>query len=493
MTNRNGNGSDPNDFLPEADELELDELPKGTIVNKKLHVRGKLHKTNVSPTVRYSNQLLEKLGKVRCKKMDWFRYKDGRWVERNEEMFLPAAISVIPPEDRNSKRANDLVTFVRQRTQLTEDETFYGAIRYSPDDNGRYLINCLSNVLEMDCASGKIVRTLNHDANYMFLSKLGANYNSEAIAPLFMKAAKETSPDIADRELLLDFSSTILLPNSPHECALICIGEGGNGKSVIMDSIASAIGSDNVGRLTIRQICSNDRKHLYRLKYKLLNLSTETEVNEINENTTLKTIISNEEFSTDRMYKSGFEMQTPCKLCFLANNMPKFKAGSNAEARRFRVVNFPNTFEGANKDTSLKHRLEAEREGILRMLIERIPSIIGLSELEYGSKASQTIYGDFKVSNDPTKAFVDDCLILDQKDREFITRKDLFRAFCNYAEKYNISTAELDKGTVFKKMYRYAPKLRAEEYRTMLAGKQEYVIRKVMFSELGRRLATKML
>jgi putative DNA primase/helicase len=262
-----------------------------------------------------------------------------------------------------------------------------------------------------------------------------------------------------------------------------------------MDSIALAIGSENVGRLTIRQICSNDRKHLYRLEKKLLNLSTETEVNEINENTTLKTIISNEEFSTDRMYKSGFEMHTSCKLCFLANNMPKFKAGSNAEARRFRVVNFPNTFEGANKDTSLKRRLEAEKEGILRMLIERLPAIITLTELEYGSKTSQTIYGDFKVSNDPTKAFVDECLILDQKYRDFITRRDLFKSFCSYAEKFNISTADLDKGAVFKKMYRYAPKLQMgdEGIRTMIEGKQEYVIRKVMFSELGRRLAKKML
>jgi phage/plasmid-associated DNA primase len=171
--------------------------------------------------------------------------------------------------------------------------------------------------------------------------------------------------------------------------------------------------------------------------------------------------------------------------------MPKFKAGSNAEARRFRVVNFPNTFEGAMRDTGLKRKLEGEKEGILRMLIDRLAKVIRLTELPYGSKISRTMYRDFKVSNDPTKAFVDECLVLNQSYGDYLTRDDIFKAFCIYAELYNMNRQDIDKGATFKKIYRYAPMMQANDVdRKLIEGKQRRIVRKVKFSEKGVELVS---
>lgn len=422
---------------------------------------------------------------------DWYLYDSGVWKFRGEtEQFFRRAWEAQSKQDVNPKTAELVIKSLVFRNHIDIDEKFYGSIRIDPQAEDCYLLNCPNHVLRIGLIDGKIIDQIAPSPKHMFTSCLAVDYNPEATCPLFEKICKEVL-DEGDRELMLDFCATSLYPDSPHECALVCVGKGGNGKSLLLGAVASCLGEDNVTAITLRHICLGDRKHVYRLENKLMNLSTETEIKKIEETTCFKHIVSNEKFAIDRIYKSGFEMQTSCKLCFLTNNLPEFSGGSNAEARRLRVIHFPNVFEGATKDSSLKYKLATieEKKGILKLLVDRLSKVIGMRELGYGSEGSKITYDNFRIANDLIKSFVDRCIEETGRGSDYVIRKDIHKVYVAFAREHNAMLEESDIGMLFKKIYIYKPLWQRKEYRKLIGDTQPYVIKGIKLTDEGKKLA----
>jgi P4 family phage/plasmid primase-like protien len=445
-----------------------------------------------NPTMRLAQALEQMLGKpVKCKgkgeDREWYFYSSGKWALNPDapECYETLALEVQGRDNRNVRRADELLKTVHYRNRFKEGEKFWGAIRWEPGAIS-YFINCPTKVLEIDITTGRLIGTLDSSPDYMFTESLAVDYNSSAVCPLFDRTLTEVLEEQADIDLVLNWSTLTLIPHSKHECCLMCIGAGGNGKSIVMEAIANPIGASHVSRVTLNQICGNNRKHVFRMERKLLNLSTETEIKRIAENTVFKTIVSGEQFTTDKIFEHGFEMQTNCKLCFLLNNMPEFEGGSNAEPRRLEFAHFPKTFEGEAKNLDLKDQLKDEAPGILRKLMERIPQVIRMKTLGIAGKASQEAKERFKITNNLPKAFVDQCLLLEQPLSSFVVRDDLWKCYRRFAHEYNTNSGFRDEA--FKRMYVYRPKLRSLEKRKVVNGEQRYVIQSAAFTDKGKEL-----
>ena len=61
-------------------------------------------------------------------------------------------------------------------------------------------------------------------------------------------------------------------------------------------------------------------------------------------------------------------MRPVCKLMFLANSLPRFKHGTDAELRRARFLRFD--VLPTEKDVTLKSKLTSERDGIFLWMVE---------------------------------------------------------------------------------------------------------------------------
>ena len=388
-----------------------------------------------SASARLAQQLARRIGKlIKTKGNDWYVYDGVKWarLEGGRNTYKSHAIKVQELGSSNARRADDILKYVEYNYQLGEGEEFVGAINHNAliAGEGNYLLNFENGVWKIDRRTGELVEWLKHKPEYMFTANLG-EYVEGKDCEVFKEALKQVLPRKEDRVLLLNFFASALLPDTRFECALFCIGNGSNGKSVITEALAEAIGHDVRSAVTFHQICANDRKYVHKLVNKMINVSTETECRMVEENAIFKNVVSGEAFETDRLYQESFIMQTFCKLCFLTNHPPQFKFGTEAENRRLRFIQFTKRFDEESRDLLLREKLLADSQGILAMLVRRIPRICKLQELGKGSNISETALENFQISNDIVGSFLANCT---QRCHSLYSapKNNLYRAFQEY-------------------------------------------------------------
>jgi putative DNA primase/helicase len=277
---------------------------------------------------------------------------------------------------------------------------------------------------------------LPHGENHLFTQRTAARFNPNASAELFLAKLGEMLPDELDRDLLQLCFGNFLLPDCRFEVALVCYGEAGRGKSTIAEPIAAAMGGELVTRLSLNQICDSRSYHLPKLRFAAVNLGTELDVIAVDESANFKTIVSGEPGEARPIYGEPFTMQTACKLWFLANGLPRFKNGTEAELRRTRFIRFDQ--KPAAKDVTLKNRLLAERDGVFNFMLAGLRRLLTLPEIPLGGADSQAVHARFKISNDPLGSFVNQHCHFEPDARE--TKTALRAAFDDFCETHGLSS-----------------------------------------------------
>lgn len=300
---------------------------------------------------------------------------------------------------------------------------------------------------------------LPHDEQQLFTAKLSATYNPETEPALFRRVLEQVLPDESDRDLLQLCFGNFLLPDCRFETALVCYGEAGTGKSTISEPVSAALGTDLVARLSMSQICDPRSYHTPKLRFAAVNLGTELDTIAIDESANFKTIVSGEPIEARPIYGEPFTMQTACKLWFLANGLPRFKNGTDAELRRTRFLRFDRV--PAVKDVSLKSRLLAERDGVFRFMLAGLQRLLTLPEIPLGGAESQAVHVRFKVSNDPLGCFVATHCDLDPAGTE--SKESIKNAFTEFCETHGLPVEF--SAWFFKRLYERFTSLREVEPR----------------------------
>ena len=131
------------------------------------------------------------------------------------------------------------------------------------------------------------------------------------------------------------------------------------------EAIETTLGSDVRQCLTLKELCSDQGYSLPKLKHSLLNTSTELDALVLEASENFKRLISGESIEVREIYGRPFKLSTSVKCLFLTNHLPRYKHGTDAEARRLRVLRFQQVPKSVN--TALKKRIKPERNGILRL------------------------------------------------------------------------------------------------------------------------------
>lgn len=397
-----------------------------------------------SLSARLTHELLKKIGRpIKCMGEDWYVYDGVRWVQRKREVYKPLALEVQELNSRNHRRTIDILNFLEDQRQLREGEEFCGAINNNGKDS--YLLNFVNGTLEIDRVTGEMMQNRKHDPGDMFTLVLG-RYD-DIPCDFFRQILRQILPSKEDRRLLLDFFASALMPDSRFEVALFCVGNGANGKSVITEALANAIGSEVCSALTLHQICGNERKHMYRLAHKLINVATETDTSAIANTSLFKSVVSGETFETEMLYrKAGFEMQTNVKNCFLMNYLPPIKHGGEGDMRRIRTLYFANRFTEDGRDIWLRRKLQAERGGILALLVNRLPRLAELNELTKGSTTSQHLWETFCNNTDIIYSFFRNCVIFmgGSRSTKCVSKDNLYKIFRKYCKENDRNLVPID-------------------------------------------------
>lgn len=271
-----------------------------------------------------------------------------------------------------------------------------------------------------------------HNPHFHLQSGRPAVWDVDAKSPTFEKFLLDVFRDDKDRDekmqFVLEWLGLCLVPDTSFEKFVVCVGEGGNGKSVLLKLMTELLGHDNVYSAPIQRL--GNRRALAELDGKLLLTSSEINENTVMDDGILKQIVSGDTVEAERKYEHPFTYTPVARIMLATNHLPKLRDVTHAFFRRLVMLRFNRNFTADEMDMNLPSKLNAELSGIftmavtgLRALRERGRFVVPTSSVEASN--------EYRENSDIVKLFADEALQpTDDKGMRPATVYDLFLKWC---------------------------------------------------------------
>lgn len=263
-------------------------------------------------------------------------------------------------------------------------------------------INLMNGTLEVSERGHQLKK---HDPDDYITYALPFKYDTKAKAPIFKRYLNRVLPDTSSQMVLQEFLGYVFVKHLKLEKALILLGEGQNGKSVMFEIIMELFGSVNVSTKSLGDLTDRDSGNDNRAKLgdKLLNYGSEIRGKDIDADM-FKRLVSGEPVAAREKYKTGFDLENKCKFMFNANILPQGAEQTDAYYRRFIIVPFNEKITEEEKDPELHNKIiNNELPGVLKWVIagldrllrkQKFTKCIAAEEaLEIYKKESNTVVG----------------------------------------------------------------------------------------------------
>lgn len=198
--------------------------------------------------------------------------------------------------------------------------------------------------------------------------------------PLFRKFLNEVLVDKkGEQDVLLQilvqemFGYYLLNTNEAH-CTFFFVGDGQNGKSVLLNILRKMIGEDFCSAMSIETLTTN-RFATSTLIDKKINICLEEESTYIKADK-FKALVGGDPVQAERKFGETFTMIPSTKFIFATNEMPTFSGLNYGLVRRIKIIPFNKRIEEEKKDTKLTEKLCAELPGIFGWALEGAKRLI---------------------------------------------------------------------------------------------------------------------
>lgn len=246
------------------------------------------------------------------------------------------------------------------------------------------------------------------------VAQLPVPYTPEAKCPLwsrFVAEIFEGDPDAAEKTAILQEAfGYSLLTDSRFEKFLMLVGNGANGKSVVLAVLAQLVGRARVSAVQPSQF--GNRFQRAHMRGKLVNIVTEIAQGAQIADAELKAIVSGELMTAEVKMKDPFEFTPYCTCWFATNHMPSTRDFSDALFRRALILTFNRRFDGPGCDPDLKSKLCGELPGILAWALRGLSRLFaqrGFTE----SESNQAAKAAWALESNPVAQFVEERCVLD--------------------------------------------------------------------------------
>lgn len=165
-----------------------------------------------------------------------------------------------------------------------------------------------------------------------------------AQCPTFLRALTQILPDEPDRLLLQEIFGYCLLPDCRFQKMACLVGEGANGKSVVLLVLREMLGHQNVGSVSLDAIDPSRSFLLATLNGMLANIVEDmNEVKMVAEGT-LKQLVAGEPVLIERKYKDPVPARLTAKWVMSTNTLPRLSDKTEGMYRRLIVLPFLQSF-----------------------------------------------------------------------------------------------------------------------------------------------------
>lgn len=227
-------------------------------------------------------------------------------------------------------------------------------------------------------------------------------YDPAATCPAIDKFIEEVFPADAI-EVAYEVCAYTMTPWRAIQKAILCTGEGANGKSVFLRLLRRFIGKPNTTSTSLHKLAAN-RFSSARLLGKLANICPDLPSEHLAGTSVFKSLTGGDDLPGEYKFGAEFDFRSFAVLIFSANHPPRSNDASHAFIRRWHVIPFLRTFspEQAIPDDWLDAMLHApgELSGLLNRAIEAWAKLRERGRF-LEPESCKTAWNEFRSSTDP--------------------------------------------------------------------------------------------
>ena len=148
----------------------------------------------------------------------------------------------------------------------------------------------------------------------------------------------------------------------------------------------------------------------------------------------IKSISGGDDVQARELYKGFISLNPHFKIFITTNYMPAINFADDAMLRRTKIIRFENQFTGDKCDYELPAKLQAEAEGILKLLVSYAVKYYQEGLAPYEPESISLNYNRCRAENDSIFSFICDYVQQSDDDKNYIQSSVLYNYYIVYCQ-----------------------------------------------------------
>jgi P4 family phage/plasmid primase-like protien len=238
----------------------------------------------------------------------------------------------------------------------------------------------------------------------------------------------ESLPDHEDQKMFWQYAGYCMCTDTSQQKMLILTGNGGTGKSVLIDLIQELVGIRNCCSVSLQDL--NKRFYAINLFGKLLNACGDIPVGIIDKTDVVKKAVGEDVLLYEKKGKDPSTFRSHAKLLFSCNSVPKnVEDKSDAFYRRLLILEMDHVIPAAEKDIHLKDKIRSEREYAVYRAIQGLEELCQNGQIEESTNSIASVK-KARIASDSVFAFLDEMIC--RKEGSRIDRSRMYQLYEDY-------------------------------------------------------------
>lgn len=239
-------------------------------------------------------------------------------------------------------------------------------------------------------------------------------------------------PDQEDREMLLEYIGLCCTIDTSQQKMLVICGDGGTGKSTVINLIQQMVGKRNVSNVSMSKLSKDF--HSISMMGKLLNSCADLEIDALDDVTKIKQLIGEDSIHDSFKGKDLISFDNYAKMLFSTNELPLVRnEKTDGFYRRLLVLTMNE--KPKMRDATLPKRLQAELPYLLHLAMEALNRMYKRGYI-LESKNSKEKALQLRRDSDTIEAFLSDKMVVTGDSANKINRADLYKAYKEFCEEW---------------------------------------------------------
>ncbi len=254
-------------------------------------------------------------------------YSNGYYQENGEKIIKKECDRRLGDEVRR-RRQEEVAAILKNRNLVRRSD-------FQPPSTKVNFNNCVFDFEEW--------QQYEHSPDYNFKHKLPVNWNPEAKDnDAVLEFIDEIVKDKEQAKTLQEMAGYAMVPNNGLEKAFMLIGQGSNGKSMLIDVLKELLG-DNYSNKSVTAL-EEERFATHELYGALAVIDDDHTSQKIRTAKTFKSITGGSDITAEIKYGGHYNFRPFCTPVFACNELPRTNDTSTGFFRRWMLMEFPYEF-----------------------------------------------------------------------------------------------------------------------------------------------------